>query len=181
MLETNSNKTIPATRIDSVSFEALYRAHWKKMFTVCCRYAQDTETAREIVQEVFQSLWERKDTLVIEGPPQNYLLRAARLKVIEKLRTHSKIQQHLAAVSYMQPQQANITDDQVAYNEQYKLLATGIEALPGKCRTVYQLSQQAVLTPAQIADQLNLSSKTVENYLSQAHQLLRKRMRTEGE
>lgn len=146
------------------------------MYIIGYRYTQDAELAKEVVQDVFKSLWERRDTLIIEGAAENYLIRATKLKILERLRSESRIQEHLSAAGYMQPQQGNITEDEIRFKEQYQQWQEGIAALPEKCRMVYQLSQQAVLTPQQIATRLNISAKTVENYLSEANRLLRKKI-----
>lgn len=163
-------------RINTASFEMLYRLYWKKMYTIGYRYTEDVEQAKEVVQEVFKGLWERRDTLTIVGSAENYLIRAAKLKILERVRSQSRIQEHLSAAGYMQPQQANVTEDEIRFKEQYQQWQEGVAALPEKCRQVYQLSQQTVLTPQQIAARLNLSAKTVENYLSQANRLLRKKI-----
>lgn len=146
------------------------------MFAVCFRYSQDEEFSKEVIQEVFKSIWERRETLHIQGPAEHYLVKAAKLKMMERFRTQSRAKEHLNSVAYLQEQSENTTSNQVLLNEQFRLLHSGIEELPEKCRTVYRLSQQSMLSPAQIASGLNISSKTVENYLSQAQQLLRKKM-----
>jgi RNA polymerase sigma-70 factor (ECF subfamily) len=175
-LETTDHISLRVSQIDAVFFETLYNAYWKKMFSVCYRSTKDEELSKEIVQEVFKSIWERRATLQIEGAAEHYLVKAVKLKMLERYRSQTKAREHLSAIGYLQQQAENTTANQVLYNEQFRLLNSGIEELPEKCRTVYRLSQQSVLTPAQIAIGLNISGKTVENYLSQASQLLRKRI-----
>lgn len=147
------------------------------MFAVCFRYTKDEERSKEIVQEVFKSVWERRNSLQIQGPPEHYLVRASKLKMMEGFRSETKVKEHLSAVGYLQPQSEHTTSNQILFNEQVKLLDSGVAELPEKCRQVFQLSQQSMLSHTQIALGLNISNKTVENYLSQANQLLRKKIR----
>jgi RNA polymerase sigma-70 factor (ECF subfamily) len=175
-LETTDHISLRISQIDAVSFETLYNTYWKKMFSICYRSTKDEELSKEIVQEVFKSIWERRASLQIEGPAGHYLVKAVKLKMLERYRSQTKQREHLSAVGYLQQQAENTTADQVLFNEQFRLFTSGIEELPEKCRTIYRLSQQSTLTPAQIAVGLNISSKTVENYLSQASQLLRRKI-----
>lgn len=72
-------------RINSNSFEIIYRQHWEAVYAVCYHYTQSRHASEELVQEIFQSLWDRRQNLIIETTLEHYLIRAARLKVVAYL------------------------------------------------------------------------------------------------
>ncbi|MEI7581389.1 sigma factor [Runella sp.] len=78
LLELRSDKA-------ALAFRALYERFAKKLYKLAYQKTTSTETAEEIVQEVFVSLWEKCESLLI-GNVENYLLSAVRYQVINHLR-----------------------------------------------------------------------------------------------
>ena len=80
--------------INKDSFEQIYLQYWEGMFAFCIKNIQDEEVAKEIVQEVFKSLWERRDDLRLLEV-ERYLIRAVKLKTFEYIRNKVTRQHHL--------------------------------------------------------------------------------------
>ena len=74
----------PLTKsINEATFTEVYNTCWEKVFAICYNHTHDVEVAKELVQEIFKSLWERRENLQINVSLERYLLRAAKLKVSE--------------------------------------------------------------------------------------------------
>ena len=65
---------------DESAFTEIYNRYWDKLYFIAYKLLKDTASAEEIVQEVFLSLWKKRDTLIIQSLPQ-YLAAMARYAV----------------------------------------------------------------------------------------------------
>lgn len=152
---------------DSRSFEVFY----KKYFTALCLFAnsrvRDSELGREVVQEVFLSLWKNREKLVIHESAKSYLYRA----VINRIINHFKHQKVEAA--YLESLEKDRTESNQA--DQFELeekLFRLIDDLPPRRKEVFTLSRFEGLRYKEIAGRLNISLKTVEGQMSQALKFL---------
>ncbi|MEM6264631.1 MAG: sigma-70 family RNA polymerase sigma factor [Bacteroidota bacterium] len=165
---------------DHDEFESLFRRYWKQLYSICYSKTQDVEASEEMVQDIFISLWKRWDQLEITASLESYLIKSAKLKVIDYYRKESKnniIQFPKAQSSEKKTPETPI----VAYNEaELNMLQDDtdhiISQLPAKCQAVYRLSRENQLTTKEIALQLGVSQKTVKNHLTKALSFIRSQM-----
>ncbi|MCD0488518.1 RNA polymerase sigma-70 factor [Pedobacter sp. MC2016-14] len=159
--------------LDEKSFETLYRSHWKSVFGICYHYLKDQEIAEEITQDLFTSLWERRDRLTIKTTVEKYLHRAAKLEAFEYLRTAANHQKHLDCAIKDLCTSGKCTEDSVYFNELNNNITELVEQLPCRCREVYRMSREEGLSIKHIASTLLISEKTVEYHLYKALNFLR--------
>lgn len=160
-------------RIDENSFRQIYLLHWEKVFAVCYNNLKQTEVAKGMVQEIFKSLWERKDELEITTSIERYLLRSAKFKVFEHLRNVKTRQEHTAvAVSY-HCNSANCTENDVMYSSLKDKVDCLVDTLPCQCRNVFRMSREQGLSNKEIASSLLISERAVEYHISRALTTLR--------
>ena len=154
---------------DKESFRRIYDLHWKNVFGICYHQTKDAEVAEEIVQEIFCSLWERRESLQIEGPLENYLARAAKFKLIDHYRKKAKapVCVDTVAVSACSTFE-NCTENDVLYHALSEKVGDLVDKLPCQCRLVYKLSREKGLDTKEIAAALLISEKTVKNHLTKA-------------
>ncbi len=160
-------------KIDTTAFEAIYRRHWKKLFNICYNRLADEHIAEEIVQDIFQSLWERRKNFVVEGPIEHYLVRAAKLEIMDFYRTGTR-RQHIRNHLFMGYSELDESTEQTIYGRDLQEhISQLVDRLPEACRTVYQFSRLHGLNNKEIAQKLSISIKTVEYHLGRALQFLR--------
>lgn len=155
------------------AFAEVYNRYWKLLYTTAYNVIQDEYFAKDAVQEVFISLWQRKEGANIQVL-KAYLQQAVRFQVLKSIRTQ-KTDEHfykrLAAVT------ADIIyDNPLLFKEQEALLREIMDALPADCRVVFELSREEHLTYKQIANHLNISEKTVEKKMSICLKYIRQRL-----
>ncbi|RFS19861.1 RNA polymerase sigma-70 factor [Chitinophaga silvatica] len=157
------------------TFEQTFKTHFKGMHAYACTLLKDDIMAEEMVQQVFCKLWEKADKIKIKESISGYLYRSVYHECINYLR-HQKVkqahQEHTkhAMTHHYQTGQAS---GKVIMSELQQKLDAALQALPEKCRTVFQLSRFEELRYQEIADKLNISVKTVENQMGKALKLLR--------
>jgi RNA polymerase sigma-70 factor (family 1) len=156
-------------RGNKLAFQKIYNTYWEKLFAYTYNRLQIRETSEEIVQDVFFSLWAKRESIVITSSLGSYLYGATRNRLLNELRSE-KVRRIYAAdySSFVK----NLYDNSNVESQEVKDLENAIEArvfeLPKQCQAVYRLSRQEHVPNQTIAERLNISTKTVENYLTQA-------------
>lgn len=157
-----------------------FKEIYDKFYTGLANYAfsvlKDRDAAKDVVQEVFLDLWNKRATLSIQTSLQAYLVRAVKFKSIDFIRKDKTKQQYIAsAVTEDRTFQAN-SDDEDELDERKKRLSYAIAQLPTKCRQAFMLSRVNGYTYKEVAAEMDISVKTVENQISRAFKLLRQNL-----
>jgi RNA polymerase sigma-70 factor (family 1) len=156
---------------DAGAFTELYNRHWKSLYYTAMSILQNQEAARDIVQDVFTSVWQRRGDVEIEFP-KTYLQQATRFQVFKAIhadKASKEFYQRLAGVSADM-----IIENPLLYKELEHLVRDLLDALPEDARMAFLLNRDEKLTYAQIAVKMEISVKTVEKKMSQTLRHLRK-------
>ncbi|CAA6829656.1 MAG: RNA polymerase sigma-70 factor, ECF subfamily [uncultured Aureispira sp.] len=155
-------------------FQEIYHKHFNGLANYAYFVLKDKDAAKDVVQDVFLDLWNKRASLSITTSLEAYLVRAVKFKSIDFIRKDKTKQQY---VEKMTPTSLPLTEDHSDDEEQTanrkKQLSYAIAQLPTKCRQVFLLSRLNGYTYKEIAEEMNISPKTVENQISRALKLLR--------
>lgn len=159
------------------AFEMLFRTYYQPLCNYAYSFLRDREEAEEIVQSTFLLVWEKRDSLAIRTSVRPYLyamVRNACLNVIK----HDKIKRRYAGreIALAERSHDSVTH-MVASNELENRIRLAMEELPEQCRMVFKLSRFEELKYAEIAGQLNISIKTVENHMGKALKIMREKLK----
>ena len=154
---------------DEGAFTEIYNRYWEQMALYVLKVIRSREEARDIVQEVFVSIWRRRQELVISGTLIAYLLKSVRnlsIRYIERnlsryqfLDTLSGRVDHLTRLPAVNSMELKQLEDSVD---------KAVAALPPKMREVYLLSRQENLSYREIAQKLGIAETTVKKQISNA-------------
>lgn len=172
ILKNNRDDTL-LNKIDDVSFRALFDQYWKRLVAFCQYHTNDDEVAMDIVQDIFCSIWKRKDSLRIETNMEHYLFRAARIKITDHYREKFKKENHNRCISENFCESINNTEETILHKDLDHYVDGLVNRLPCRCKQVYTLSRNSGLSIPEIAKQLVLSEKTVEAHLTKALRFLK--------
>ncbi|NMN35364.1 RNA polymerase sigma-70 factor (ECF subfamily) [Pedobacter sp. SG918] len=162
---------------DRGAFTVIYNNYWKLLFQTAYRILNNTIAAEDIVQDIFVSLWNRKNEAVILNL-KAYLQQATRFAVYEAIRQRkhdSNFYNRLALITA-----DIITDNPLLFKEQQELLSEIINALPEDCKESFRLSREEGMTYKQIAAVLGISEKTVEKRITKSLKHIRKGLSLSG-
>ena len=155
---------------DEIAFTEIYNRYWKKLYFIAYKLLKDTDSAEEIVQEVFLKIWKKRETLSIQSLTQ-YLAAMTRYAVYRHL-AKEKQQKEREDV-----QGKFNADACVEFDMDNKILLAFIldlsNKLPEKCRLVFQYNKLQDMSMADVAEQLNISQKTAEGHLTKALRIIR--------
>lgn len=165
-----------AVQQDSESaFNALFDAYWQPSFAAAYRVLRDKEAAEDVVQEVFLDLWTRRRALAVHNP-EAFIRQMVKNQVFTSLARRKPAGHHVAVLENMLL--AHSPEDEYLRRELAAHLQGAVAKLPTKCREVFMLRRDEGLSATRIAEQLNLSIRTVENHLYHAMSVLKKQLYT---
>jgi RNA polymerase sigma-70 factor (ECF subfamily) len=162
---------------DEATFEQAFRQYYGRLCTYVAGFTNDIDEAEEVVQQVFVDIWEKRKELSVSVSFKSYLYRAAHNRAINRIR-HGKVRQlHADEYRHVTSLSHENTAEAIHQKELQKKIAEAINVLPEQCRMVFKLSRFEDLKYSEIADQLGISVKTVENHMGKALRILREELK----
>jgi RNA polymerase sigma-70 factor (ECF subfamily) len=161
--------------------ESAYEMIFKTLYNPLCRYAwsflEDKEEAEEVVQSAFITVWEKRRSLDIQTSLKSYLYRMVRNGCLNVIKHEKVKQQHVAHELAVSEVSYESVSQKVYATELESKITEALKALPEQCRLVFQLSRFEELKYQEIADQLQISVKTVENHMGKALRIMREQLK----
>ncbi|PUZ25540.1 RNA polymerase subunit sigma-70 [Chitinophaga parva] len=159
------------------AYNEIYNRYWKKMLLVAWNHSRNEELAKDIVQEVFITLWEKRQQQDIQGLSA-FLATAVKYQVFK----HYRKEQRRTALARENYTVETASQDEALLEARFlKDLIDGIvEEMPEKCRLVFHYSRNLGLNNHEIAEQTDVTRKTVENTLNRALRIIRGQLRNHG-
>ncbi|HMI03987.1 MAG TPA: RNA polymerase sigma-70 factor [Pedobacter sp.] len=158
---------------DQIAFAQIYERYLQLLFRHALDMLHDEDEARDVVQDIFQMLWEKAGELEIHTSIRSFLYASTRYRVLKRIR-HSKVaDQYLSTLRNEFESCVASTDQSIAEKELTKKIEAGLAKLPPKMREVFELSRVHELSYKEIAEQLDLSDHTVKRQVSNALKIMR--------
>lgn len=149
-----------------------FRCYYKPLCLYAMHYLHDMYLVEDVVQDCFVELWERMNDEKIVSSVKAYLYTMVRNRCLDILKKDNQIDCNVSPSDL-----AGIIQDEEAKERSLieARLWTVIDSLPEKCREVFLLSKRDGLKYKEIADKLNISTKTAENQVAKAMKVLKER------
>lgn len=171
--------------MDIQNFNKLFNEYYRRFIHFATDYLKDEQVAEDFVSEAFTVYWEKRAELHPETNPPAYILTVIKNKclnhikhkqiqqrVIEELKEHTEwvLQTKISTLEACNP-------DFIFSKELQNIINSTLEKLPYKTRLVFSLSRDKGLTYSEVANETNLSIKSVEFHISKALKQLRVSLR----
>ncbi len=161
-----------------LAFNTLFREYGNRLYRFAYSYLKSEAEAEELVQEVFMIIWEKRASLKEELSFRSYLFTIS----FNMIRKHFRTKAQLSA--YLQSGLKEETDLQtiqnISYSSLFQYITELVNKLPEKRRLIFRKSRFEGMSIKEIAEELNISHKTVENQLTDALKYLRTHLNKEG-
>lgn len=160
-------------RGDETAYEHLFKTYYEPLVVFAIRFVYDEEDAKELVQDLFVSLYEKRHQLQISTSLKSYLYSAVRNKCLNKINTEKTKGKY---EDYIKNNHTQLTDsiEQDIYKDEMEIALMGaIKKLPPKCKAIFCMNRMDGLSNTEIAEKLRISKRTVETQISKALKLLR--------
>lgn len=158
---------------DHAAFAELYERYKVVLYLHAKRMLDDHDETKDVVQDVFTTLWTKRAGIFIGTSVKSYLYSALRNKIFNLL-AHRKFE-----MNYLNSLQEVIDlgetgiEAQIREKQLIAMIEREIEQLPSKMREVFELSRKHHLSHKEIAEKLNISDKTVKKQINNAIKILR--------
>ncbi|PTS95203.1 RNA polymerase sigma-70 factor [Pedobacter sp. HMWF019] len=155
------------------AFEELYNRYWKKILHLAVQKTGDLIEAENIVQDIFVSLWKRREVLTINSSFNNYLVVSVKYRVIKWLdKQRSKRLYEGNAIAHY-----DVLDDSTQQYLEFQELRSRLEkvlaTLPEKSLIIYKMNKDEGMSHHQIATELGMTEKAVNSHLVRTKKVLR--------
>lgn len=153
--------------LNQATFEQLFKTHFVHLCNFAYQYINDTEAAKDITQKVFIRLWENRENIDPKKSIQSYLFTSVRNRSLNYIRDQKKYRSYVLDVEFGAVDIA-LEEDEFALEDLKSKVAAALAELPEKCRIVFEMSRFQNMKYKEIAEDLDISVKTVEAHMSRA-------------
>jgi RNA polymerase sigma-70 factor (ECF subfamily) len=160
---------------EEAAFTELYDRYWEKMLVRANMQLQSPEDAEEIVQDIFIRLWKRRETIVLKYSFHTYIASVLKYECYRML-AEKKTRKLPTWYGDIPEKPDHSTEQWLDYEYVRAELEKTVQQLPEKCRIIFRLSREQGLTDIQIAENLQLSPKTIRTQMYRALKKLKTRL-----
>lgn len=158
---------------DQAAFTEIYQRYKWVLFVHALKRVGDREQAKDIIQELFTTLWDRRNELDLHSHLSGYLYTSIRNRVIKSFAHRQVESDYLTSLAATISEGDCITDHKVRQSSLAAIIENEINELPEKMREVFILSRKHHLSHKEIAQQLGIEETTVKRQISNALKILR--------
>jgi RNA polymerase sigma factor (sigma-70 family) len=160
---------------NELAYTELYNRYWQKLYFVAHKHLKSDPDAREIVQEVFFTIWAKRKSLVIESFPA-YVAAMARYAVYVTLARKKRQVEKISEDTIFNQTLTEALSDLLENKWLLERISALSSVLPEKCRLVFIKNKLLDQSLAQVAADLHISPKTAEVHLTKALKIMRDKL-----
>lgn len=166
--ESDKNLVLQLKNNEVEAFDSLFHKYSGKLYGFAFSLLKNHEDSKEIIQEAFIRIWEKRDEIDSSGSFKSFLFKISYNLIIDQLRARLKDKAYKEfLVQYFESEKFELKTnlDYETIREQVRL---AVNELPEKRKQIYILSRDMGLSHKEIAKKLGISAKTVENQIGLA-------------
>jgi len=154
---------------DEAAYRILFRRHYKDICYNAYKAYPDQHKAKDFAQEVFLDFWRRREVVNISSSLKSYLSRAVKYKAIDFIRAQKiNFEENLVMKN-----EGHTNQHSAEYNELQDVIHNVVDKLPKRCKIIFSMSRFQQMSHGEIANELGISKKTIENQITKALKVLR--------
>ena len=157
---------------DQTAFRELYNRYWAFLLDVAYRPLQSRDQAEDVVQEIFISLYQRRNSIELVVSLKAYLCKALKFKILNEFRFQG-VREAYQKSTFFSPVCKNDLANHYETKELELAINKTVGALPEKCKQAFLLSRNEDLSYKDISGELDISVSTVEKHISKALKYIR--------
>jgi len=158
---------------DVVAFDLVYEKYAGRLYGFTLKYLKSTDETEELVQSVFLKVWENHKTLNKELSFKSYLFTIAYNEICNIFRRRRHLQKFIGKQLIQNYKTSSETEELIDYNSILVQVDKIITTLPERQRIIFMKSRKEGKSNKDIANELGLSSGTVDNYISESVKFIR--------
>ncbi|MNK15556.1 ECF RNA polymerase sigma factor SigL [compost metagenome] len=169
--ERNLIKAIHAG--DESALKSIYINYYQKLCVYILNFTTDRNLVEDIVQDTFLRLWNKRETLRTDGSLNAYLYKVTYNNFIDNYRKTKRLDDELENIRLASLAELLDDDHEEVFRKRLQTVNDAIAQLPARCKEIFLMNKEKGMRYQQIADELEISVKTVENQIGKALQVIR--------
>ena len=161
---------------DHMAYLEIFNRYQPLVFSFAIKKIADEEETKDIVQDIFIDLWERRNSLRADSNLPAYLFKCVKFKFIDLLKRKNIRDQYLISFLNFVQQSSEKADYLIRNNQMKVIIDKEIDALPPKMREIFIKSRKDHLGYKEIAIELSISEETVRSQVKNALRILRSKL-----
>lgn len=157
------------------ALQTVFDLHYVEVCRAIYKLVPDAALMEDLAQEVFIRFWEKREQIEVLESIGGYLHRMAVNEALAHLRRR-RFFEDVSEAAHLPAAASDHTETDVLHQDLSLRLQAALNTLPPRCRAVFQLSRFEEMSYREIADQMDISIKTVENQMGKALKLLREQL-----
>jgi RNA polymerase sigma-70 factor (ECF subfamily) len=179
------NTQLSYTSVNRENFEEIYLQYFPRLLRFAREYVLSQADAENIVQDVFLMLWQSREEVQIHISLTAFLFTMIKNRCIDHLRKQDcmeernrQLQENYTIEIQMKLQSLEAFNQSIVSEAEIaKIISEAIDSLPAKCREIFWLNKMEGKKYKDIAEDLQISIKTVENQVGIALKKLRVKLK----
>lgn len=159
---------------DLDAFEHLFNKYYKKIYHFAKGYLKNEEDAEDLLQEVFAKVWESRKDIKEHLSFNSFIYTITYHAILKFFRSKGREKKYLDQYSNKIEKFVDDTDHKIDYQLVLDQIMHYLEEVPERRRRIFIMSRFEGITNDKIAEELNISRKTVENHIHKVLKFLRK-------
>ena len=162
---------------DHAAYTEIYQRYFHLLFVHAYKKLRDENQAKDIVQDIFATLWFKRDFNLPASNLAGYLFTAVRNKIFD-LFAHQQVETKYidSFKDYLSNHSNTPTDHLVRENQLKAYIEKEIQALPPKMKKIFEMSRRENLSHKEIAEKLNVSENNVSKQVNNALRVLKTKL-----
>lgn len=173
---TDTNLASLLKEDDHQAYAAIYERYKFLLYAHAYKKLQDREEARDVVQEVFAMLWNKRASINAQSNLAGYLYTSLRNTILNLFARKEVQTRYTNSMAAYYTHEYAPTDHRIRSQQLAEMIDKEIAALPTKMQAVFVLSRKAHLNRKEISLQLGISEATVDRQIANALKILRTRL-----
>lgn len=160
-----------ALKDDEDAFRSLFFEFFSSLCVFAHRYVEDWDTCEDLVQDTFFKIWKNRKSIEINTSSRNFLITSVRNSCVDYLRKQDSAR--IWQEREIKDKTGYTSGDLYSHIELEQMLTTALSKLPENIREVFEMNRFEGKTYKEIAEEKNISLKTVEAHMTKALKVLR--------
>ena len=157
-----------------IAFEILFENYSQKLYRFSYSYLKSEAEAEDVVQEVFLKIWQNRSSLKTETSFQSYLFTIAFHAIQKSFNKKTRQQKFQLDLFELLSAENSTLEEQLNFETLIARLDQLIEQLPTRRKEIFLKRKKEGISIQNIALEMGISEKTVENQITEAMHSLRK-------
>ena len=162
---------------DQNAFKKIFEKYWDDLYVIAYRRLPLEEEVKDILQEVFISLWRNIHKISVGDNLGGYLYISLRNKIFNYYEKNQVRMKLTLSQSFNPVQSEADVYSSINSKEIRQIIKSAVAEMPAKMRDIYLLSKEEQLTNQEIAALLALAPQTIKNQIHQALLRIRRKIK----